>query len=379
MMKGKLTIFLLLFWFCSIKSQAQICSEVIGQAEDEYDIGHLYAIPDLLRDCLNRGFTKEEKIRAYRLLTLTYLFIDEPQKADSAYLKLLKLSPEFEPNELTDPIELFYLHDDFITTPYFSLYLLKLGTNRSLPKIIRNFNMDGMGSQVNVFFDDIPAEGNNQQINRDYQHSYNPSWGFNIGSGVEYGFSQKFSIGADLMLTYQQYKSQENSLGGIANQGFSEGQWWIDFPVYFKYNLPNIKYKPYFLSGIQSNLLFNTFSSNMSFIWKQDLDQEEVNNIPQEFVVNFNDQRRNLNFSVLFGAGAKYKVGINYLALEVRYSVGLSNLSVNTQRFADNSSLFDPDDRLMYDALHAGNDFRINNLSFTINYIKPIYKPRKKK
>lgn len=370
MKMGKFIIALLLFFISLVNLQAQVCSEMLANAEDEYEIGHLYAIPDLLQNCLDRGFTKEEKIRAYRLLTLTYLFIDEPEKADQAYLNLLKLSPEFQPNKLTDPIELFYLHDNFITTPYFSLYLLKIGTNRSQPQITRNFNLDGLGEQVNIFSDGE----SDQEIIRDYQHNYSSSWGFNIGSGIEYGFSQRFSIGADLMLLYQQYRSNENILGAYANQSFSEGQWWIDLPVYFKYNLPEVKYKPYFFTGFQSNLLFSTFSSNMIVTWEQD-----GNNIPQEVFVDFNDQRRNLNFSVLFGAGAKYKVGINYLAFEVRYSVGLTNLSVNNQRYADNSSTFDPNDRLMYDALYIDNDFVMNNLSFTINYIKPIYKPRKKK
>lgn len=366
----KLGIFfvaLLTLWFSSTNVRAQVCSETLSQAEDEYEIGHLYAIPDLLQGCLNSGFTREEKIRAYRLLTLTYLFIDEPEKADQAYLNLLRLSPEFQPNEMTDPIELFYLHDNFITTPYFSVYLLKIGSNRSQPRNIRNFNPDGLGQQVNTFF----VNNDDQAIVRDYQHNYSSSWGFNIGSGIEYGFSQNFSIGADIMLLYQQYRSNENLLGGIVNSSFSEGQWWIDLPVYFKYNLPKTKYKPYFFTGFQSNLLFSTFSSNMFSSWK--------NNSPQEVFVDFNDQRRNLNFSVLFGAGAKYKVGINYLALEVRYSMGLTNLSINTQRYADNSTLFDINDRLMYEALHVDNDFVMNNFSFLINYIKPIYKPRKKK
>ncbi|MFW5761879.1 MAG: hypothetical protein ACOCXH_12960, partial [Cyclobacteriaceae bacterium] len=192
---GKLLCLLFFIWVSFVNVQAQVCSEVLGQAEDEYEIGHLYAIPGILNDCLNRGFSKEEKIRAYRLLTLTYLFIDEPEKADQSYLNLLRLSPEFQPNEFTDPIELFYLHDNFITTPYFSVYLLKIGTNRSQPQITRNFNLDGMGTQVNVFFPE-----DDRQIVRDYQHIYNSSWGFNIGSGIEYGFSQQFSVGADLML-----------------------------------------------------------------------------------------------------------------------------------------------------------------------------------
>jgi len=359
-----------LITFLPLMAAGQICSEILNQAEDEYQIGHLYAIPSLLEDCLKRGFSKEEKIRAYRLITLSYLYTDQPEKADISYLNLLKLSPEFAPNELTDPIELFYLHDNFITTPFFSLYLVRIGTNRSQPKITQNFNLDGMGDQVNVFFN--PTE--EESINRDYQQNYNSSWGFNIGTGIEYGFSQRYSIGMDLNLTYQKYSSNENLLGGIARTGFSEGQWWIDLPLYFKYNFPDTKYKPYFLTGFQTHYLINTRSSDLRSIFEQD-----QTDIPQEEFVDFSDQRRKTNFSLLVGAGAKYKVGINYLAFEVRYHYGLINLDINDQRFADTSSARDPNTNLMYSALHVDNSFFINSLNFTVNFIKPIYKPRKKK
>ncbi len=353
-----------------LMAAGQICSEILGQAEDEYQIGHLYAIPAILEGCLKSGFSKEEKIKAYRLLTLSYLYTDQPDKADISYLNLLKLSPEFEPNALTDPIELFYLHDNFITTPFFSLYLVRIGSNRSQPKITQNFNIDGLGSEASLFF--IQNEG--ETIIRDYQHNYKSSWGFNIGTGIEYGFSQRYSIGMDINLTYQRYSSNENLLGGIARTGFSEGQWWIDLPLYFKYNFPDSKYKPYFLTGFQTHYLINTSSSDLRSVWQQD-----QTDIPQEEFVDFSDQRRDINFSLLVGAGAKYKVGINYLAFEVRYHYGLINLSINDQRFADTSSARDPNTNLMYSALHVDNAFFMNSLNFTVSYIKPIYKPRKKK
>ena len=58
------------------------CFLSLKEAEKLYDQGKLELVYPTLSNCLNDGFTKEEKVQAYRLLVLTYLFDDKTQKAE---------------------------------------------------------------------------------------------------------------------------------------------------------------------------------------------------------------------------------------------------------------------------------------------------------
>ena len=59
-------------------AHGQDCSAILDEAKDEFDAGHLEVISSLLNDCLRNGFTDAQKIDAYRLLTITHLYLDYP-------------------------------------------------------------------------------------------------------------------------------------------------------------------------------------------------------------------------------------------------------------------------------------------------------------
>ncbi len=84
---------------------------------------------ELLRqnDCLS----KEEKIRARKLLTKVYIFLDEEAKAEIAMVGLLKADPEHNLDQQLDPKELFFLMDHFRTDPIFRI-AIKVGVNSSI-------------------------------------------------------------------------------------------------------------------------------------------------------------------------------------------------------------------------------------------------------
>ena len=107
-----------LFLIPTVSKSQKVCSEALSEAENMYDMGRLYEISELLHDCIENGFTREEKVRAYKLLSIVNLYLDQFAEADQTYLALLKLNPEYQPNPLIDPAELIYLHDQFNTTIY---------------------------------------------------------------------------------------------------------------------------------------------------------------------------------------------------------------------------------------------------------------------
>ena len=87
---------------------AQTCEENLSTAQERFEKGHLNGIPGLLVECLRSGFSRSEKIQAYRLLTISYLYNDDPFGAENSFLKLLELDPEYRVTE-NDPVELEYL------------------------------------------------------------------------------------------------------------------------------------------------------------------------------------------------------------------------------------------------------------------------------
>src|SRR5690606_30004874 len=90
-------------------AQGNTCEEQLNAATAEYEAGRFYSIASMLKPCLDKGFTNEQKKRAYLLLTQTYLLLDDPIGADNSYLEVLRADPEFEADTARDQIEVVYL------------------------------------------------------------------------------------------------------------------------------------------------------------------------------------------------------------------------------------------------------------------------------
>src|SRR5438105_6022452 len=98
-------------------AQTTSCSQTLRLARSTYDQGRLHEVATLMEKCLKGGFTQQEKVEAYKLLCLTYLYLEEPEKADDAMLNLLRTDPYFEVNKQVDPAEFIALYRTFRTQP----------------------------------------------------------------------------------------------------------------------------------------------------------------------------------------------------------------------------------------------------------------------
>ncbi|MGC4021638.1 MAG: hypothetical protein QM734_06700 [Cyclobacteriaceae bacterium] len=115
------------------------CERTLSQATAEFDAGRFYGLPALLKPCLDNGFSKEQKVRAYLLLTQAYLIIDDPIAAENSYLQLLTADPEFVANPKRDPVDVYYLSKKFTTTPVFTPSF-QTGINTSFVRTIYSLN-----------------------------------------------------------------------------------------------------------------------------------------------------------------------------------------------------------------------------------------------
>jgi hypothetical protein len=129
------------------EAQTSSCAQTLRLARSTYEQGRLHELESILSSCLTSGFTTEEKVEAYKLLTLTYIYLEEPQQANEAMRKVLETDHFFQINPEIDPAEFVALYNTFRTEPVYSLGL-KFGPSLVVPSVFRNYYVasDAAGS-----------------------------------------------------------------------------------------------------------------------------------------------------------------------------------------------------------------------------------------
>src|SRR6187549_4097983 len=108
-MLKRLTPYLLLLLATSqALGQAATCTQTLRLAQSTYESGRLHELYDICKTCLNGNvsdgeFNTEERRQAYKLLVQSYIYLEEPEKADEAMLQLLSTDHFFKPNPDVDP------------------------------------------------------------------------------------------------------------------------------------------------------------------------------------------------------------------------------------------------------------------------------------
>lgn len=343
-MKNLIPLLLIIFSVGSAIGQT-VCTQTLREARTVYDEGRIQILPELLESCINSGFTEEEKTEAYRLLILSYIYLDEPTKADEAMLALLRHNPQFKINEQADPAELINLYKTFRTRPIFN-YGIKAGGNLTLIEVTKNF------STLNPRFSDG-------------EYQLNP--GYQVGFSLEKSFSDLITANLEIYFNGN-ITVYENSFSGldsinrfIESQNIRLTQTSISVPLTVQFAfLQKSKFNPYiFLGGSVNYLLSSTFNG-------------ETNTINESFegaTVDLISQRKSLNFSGVSGLGMKLDVGKNTFLTEVRLSYGILNQVEGSERYKNQT--------LIYDYGYIDNDFKLHSVSLSVGYIFPFYNPKK--
>lgn len=325
------------------------CAVALSEAEDKYDQGRLYEIPEMIQPCLNNGFSKEEKVRAYRLLTLTYLFLNYYNEADSSYLELLKLSPEYSINDELDPMEIINHHEKFTTRPIYYLTMGKVGINLS---------------QSNVLIDYSISEASNGS------EKYSSIVGFHAGFGAEMVLYNNLHLSGEFFITRKSLHLKDTHWDFYTtNMDISHTE--IELPIMLKYNFWNNKINPFVSAGISPSLLFESNVKKVEGVYLLSDEEFPVQPRPE---ISTTKLKNAFNYSLQFGGGINYKVGLNYIVFEARYSIGMLNVTNTKNRWRED---FNEGRELKFPVGHVDDDFKVNNLSFFVGFVRPLYKPRK--
>src|SRR5689334_5603952 len=156
----KYFLFLVFLCFLGLKVSfaQQSGAQTMRLAQNIYEQGRLHEIPDLINKNITR-FSKTELVSAYRLLTLSYIYLEEPEKADESMQKLLQTEHFFEPNTNVEPAEFIGLYKTFRTKAVFNAGI-KFGGNFTTPLLNE------------LYYVPSAAPGNGK---------YSPKFGFQFG------------------------------------------------------------------------------------------------------------------------------------------------------------------------------------------------------
>lgn len=338
-------LFLMLVLHTLTFAQGTSCEEQLNAATAEFDAGRFYGIPSMLKPCIDNGFTREQRQRAFLLLTQAYLLLDDPIGADNSYLEVLRANPEFLADTARDQIDVVYLSKRFTAAPIFSISG-KLGGNFSPVRVISTINSSG---------------------EPDVTNKYGLRIGWLAGAGVDWHLSEHIAITAGVEYVFTSYKKDQTKFNKDMEQ-FIDKQHWLSIPVGLKYSFfIREKFRPYVFAGYSFNMLFS--DKGQINISKRDRGEGSLDESSPE--LNFNAYRRKLNASCFLGVGGKYKVGVDFLFAEIRYNIGLTNVVKPTTTYNVNGPAVEYG--------HVDDYFRLDTFSISVGYIKPLYKPRKVK
>lgn len=336
-----------LFACCHPAMAQSQCAQTLRLAQSIYEQGRLQELPDLLQNCIKNGFNDEEKVNAYKLLTLTYIYLEEPAKADEMMLALLNTDTEFKVNDAVDPAEFVALYKTFRTKPIYRIGG-KLGGTVSRPSVVSaDFANDGTNTPSSSFgfcgavSAEIPLKGKMDQF------TLNPELSFQMLSFK--GINER----GDNTLA-------DTSLVSPA----TETQAWMSLPISLQYTLRGNRTGSslyYVSAGLSADYLLSSSKGIIS--------NREGNSAVDQNTFDINTQRNHFNAAALVSAGLKRKIGKGFLIFELRLKAGLLALSRKSDTYEN--------EVLVFDYKYVDGIYKLNTLSFSAGYVINRYHPKK--
>lgn len=337
---------------CGAFAYAQNCTQTLRTARTTYEQGRLHEIPTILEKCLEGdNFSETQKVEAYKILVLTYIYLEEPQKADAAMLKLLETDHFFEVNKAADPIEFKNLYAKFRTTPLYR-FGVKFGVNNNIISVQENHYVWASGR----------GKG-----------EYKSNIGIQVGLLFEKDFWNKFVFNPEIFYVSNSFIYQNPSISSIDNGELntdrveftiSQQRLQANFLVQYRYAGENWdkKLSPYVALGPSIGMLNgSTFGGDLI--------------VGSQITIPDIDTKKNykaITYSVIAAAGVKYKVGSFYLTADVRYQHGLVNIVNESNRYKRT-----PENIQLENYGYRDNDFRLSHSMINIGLIIPHFSPKK--
>jgi hypothetical protein len=320
------------------------CLNTLREARELYEEGLIDEIPDLLSACMESGFTRGQRVEAYKLIILAYLFDDDQFAAEKMMDEFLRKFPEYEvlPN---DPVEFVYLLESYKTSSAYTLNLT-FGPTFSNQRILE------------------PYSANDISNTRLTSHT---GTGFQVGFGISRTIWKPISGNLEVFYSTHQYSSGEevnisvnNEINSSATIEVNEELKKIDLPLSASYNfgIGNLNYTIR-LGGMISFIS----DASLSIVREQSGIDVTMN------VDELSGNRVDLSYGVFTGIGIEYKIPRGFIVLDIRYNAGLNNMVLAGRRYES--------PHLYSRGAYVDDDFALDYMSLAIGYHFSIYQSRK--
>lgn len=334
----KSLLLLIIFIFIIQTAGAQDCALTLDKAQRLYESGVIEEIPQMLAPCIENGFSQQERLQAYKLLILSYLFDQNIDEANKSMLKFLKEYPEYE-LQTTDPAEFAQLFKSYRVIRVFSIGITA-GGNLSFPMLMKSYAT------------------NDQNINGTYKNS---GLGFEGGIKLNFYLFTRFALSLEGYYVSNSFAYDLNQ-PGIQQIHSKEVQTKLEFPLTITYDFGRNKVRPYLSLGGSLDYLISATANKDLFIASQNIDIAGTG-------INLKPRRKQLNYNGIFGCGVKYKIPRGYVFFDMRWKQGLFNQVLSNGRYntIETFKYQNPDD-----------NYTLSNLIFSVGYIHSFFKAKKK-
>ena len=325
-------------WSLAGFAQNEPCKEKLKLANRAYDEGRVNDVPKLLKGCIEQ-LDRERKKEVYRLLTLTYMYLDDGVNAPKYMQKYLRLTKKLTRAELMGEgiSEFDELYHKYNTDPVF-WYGMSLGANYSKAKATKVY---------------LPVNSTNPG-------KYVPATG--ALSGLIFGLplSHSFWLGIEVNYSLQQFS--HNSTNALTEVNFAEKRRLLTMPLYARVLLRNRwkKFRPFVSVGLWGNYLLSS---------RGHLKHANVGINPgtqQTQPLDITSLRARRGAGALLGAGVLLEVKkAGVFVLDFRYKPGFTNIIKPGQRL----------EQLGY----KDDDMWVNSFSVSLGFYLPVYNVRLKR
>lgn len=318
----------------------------LKEAKELYEQGQIEDIPKMLTECMQSGFTRAQRIEAYKLIIMSYLFDDNQFEAEKVMDDFLKKFPEYEimPN---DPVEFTYLLESYKTSSVYSINLF-LGPNYSNARILEPYSA---------------LDQNNTTSDNKYGR------GFDIGLGVSRNLIKELNVNMAVF-----YSSTLISKTDITKSLISGSEYQITVKSEENLKKIDIPLSLTYTFGKGNLNYYARLGGQFSFITKSSLDVERT--LPDDAPISktgfdIKDIRTKNYYSLIAGIGLQYKVPRGFLVLDLRYHYGLSKLSVDGDHFKNQE--------LWSKYYYIDDDFKLDYFTINLGYYFTIYSSKRNK
>ncbi len=331
------------------------CAFILEEAQDMFDAGLIETIPAKLSQCLETGFTKEEKLQAHKLIILSYLFDDNVEKAEEAMLSFLSDFPAYVP-VATDPSEFITLMNTYDTRPVLMLGG-SLGFNFSFPMVTER-----LGTYNYIAYPGTYAPGG-AGFHGSFRVERRILSSFDFSAELAYAYN-RFDFYLDTELDPQPFTGEITDFSII---DYYETQNKILMPLGVSYKFTESDFSPFATLGVCPGVLFS--ANGDGFRQYKNTGDTRYDPVPVAGV-NILPMRRVFNAWAFLGTGFKFRFGPGEFFLDARFYMNVLNqYRPGSDRFIQ---------KLAFESFYVSDNLLLNNLAVSAGYMFPIYNPKKK-